>query len=213
MKYKSKVGDIGIGVLFTLFFISLGVILVINFRGLYKFDVKHLNIAQTSGYSEEEIMDNYNALIDYCSPFYQGDLTFPTMEASESGLFHFKEVKDIFVTFYGIAPITGLLLLAIIIYKCRKKETSYLFTSSITCILLPTVVALACAINFDKTFVLFHKLFFNNDYWLFDPVTDPIITVLPEEFFLHCAIFIVIFVILCSLGLFLASRIVTKRNA
>ena len=31
-----------------------------------------------------------------------------------------------------------------------------------------------------------HKILFNNDDWLFDYETDPIIYLLPEEFFLTC---------------------------
>lgn len=37
-----------------------------------------------------------------------------------------------------------------------------------------------------------HKVFFDNDYWLFDPKYDPVITILPDRFFLHCGILIVL---------------------
>ncbi|WP_252897795.1 lipoprotein intramolecular transacylase Lit [Amylolactobacillus amylophilus] len=37
--------------------------------------------------------------------------------------------------------------------------------------------------NFDAFFVFFHGIFFHNSDWLFDPVTDPIINVLSENFF------------------------------
>ena len=52
-------------------------------------------------------------------------------------------------------------------------------------ILLPLGVVLALLINFDVLFVLFHQVFFNNDAWLFNPATDPIILALPAEFFMH----------------------------
>jgi integral membrane protein (TIGR01906 family) len=51
--------------------------------------------------------------------------------------------------------------------------------------LLPLGVVLALLINFDVLFVLFHQVFFNNDAWLFNPATDPIILALPAEFFMH----------------------------
>ena len=41
---------------------------------------------------------------------------------------------------------------------------------------------------------------FNNDDWIFDPVTDPIINMLPESFFAQCAILIVL-VMLIGAGL------------
>lgn len=39
---------------------------------------------------------------------------------------------------------------------------------------------------------MFHSIFFpGKDNWLFDPVTDPVILILPEAFFRNCAIAIV----------------------
>ncbi len=69
-----------------------------------------------------------------------------------------------------------------------------LATGAAITLALPLLLALACAISWEATFVTFHKLFFNNDYWIFDSSTDPIITVLPDGFFLHCAIAIFVLV-------------------
>ena len=41
-------------------------------------------------------------------------------------------------------------------------------------------------IDFSWAFTMFHKLFFRNDYWIFDPRIDPIIIALPEELFMIC---------------------------
>ncbi|WP_265881320.1 TIGR01906 family membrane protein [Clostridium perfringens] len=54
-------------------------------------------------------------------------------------------------------------------------------------------------LNFSKVFTLFHKIFFNNDYWIFDPKKDPIINVLPESYFLFLAIFILSLVMILSI--------------
>lgn len=213
MKNRIKLTDSLIGAIFTLFFLSVAVISVVNFRPLYYFDIKALNIVADSGYSVDIIKENYNALIDYCSPFFQGGLTFPSFPSSANGLQHFDEVKNIFVLFYYIAAVTFILLLAIILYKKKKHDTSYLFVSSLTTILLPIVVAAACMINFDTTFILFHKIFFRNDLWYFDPNLDPIIMILPQNFFLHCAIFIISCILIGSLCLFIAAKTVKKRSS
>ena len=48
------------------------------------------------------------------------------------------------------------------------------------------------ALDFDRAFTVFHSIFFpGKDNWLFDPVTDPVILILPEAFFRNCAIAIV----------------------
>ena len=59
------------------------------------------------------------------------------------------------------------------------------------------LIALLAALDFDGAFTVFHSIFFpGKDNWLFDPVTDPVILILPEAFFRNCAIAIVS--ILCS---------------
>lgn len=200
---KFKMSDIMIGFVFTLLFLSFGVVFTINFRPLYYMDVKLLNIPENSGYHKDEVIANYDALIDYSSPFFKGELSFPTLESSPSGIRHFKEVKDIFMLFYGLTIVSLISAIFIIIYKSKKRDVTYMAVSSFTAIILPTLVGLLLAIDFDKAFVIFHKIFFNNDYWIFDPETDPIINILPSTFFLHCALMIIVFILLGSLILFL----------
>ena len=196
---KFKFTDIIIGIVFTLLLISLAVVFTINFRPLYYLDVEILDIVERSGYPKQEILDNYNALIDYSSPFFTGDLNFPTLPASENGLQHFREVKDIFTFFYILGAVTLVISICIAFHKHKKKDYQYLIVSSITAITLPILVGLALAIDFDTSFVIFHKIFFNNDYWIFDSVTDPVIKILPYTFFLHCALLIILLVILGSI--------------
>ena len=176
-----KKSDILIGLVFFLLFISIGVVFTINFRPLYYLDIKLLNIPESSGYSKEEIIANYNALIDYSSPFFKGSLSFPTLTASPSGIQHFKEVKDIFTFFYGLAAISLITAVSIIVYKARTRDISYLAVSSLTSIILPIIVGLLLAIDFDTSFLIFHKIFFKNDYWIFDLLLT-VINILPAKF-------------------------------
>ena len=46
---------------------------------------------------------------------------------------------------------------------------------------------------------MMHKIFFRNDYWLFNPATDPIIKILPDTFFMHCGMMIVGIVLLINI--------------
>lgn len=50
----------------------------------------------------------------------------------------------------------------------------------------------ACAADFTKCFTIFHKIFFTNDLWLFDPDTDYMIRMLPEGFFSDMVVRIVL---------------------
>ena len=70
---RFKITDLFIGIIFTLLFISIGVVFTINFRPLYYMDIKLLNIESNSGLAKEEIVKNYNTLIDYSSPLKKGE--------------------------------------------------------------------------------------------------------------------------------------------
>lgn len=41
--------------------------------------------------------------------------------------------------------------------------------------------------DFNKYFVIFHEIFFNNDLWILDPATDLLINIVPEPFFMDTA--------------------------
>ena len=53
------------GLVGMVFLISVAVILTLSCKSLYKADMRHLRLAEETGYSEEEILVNYEELIDY----------------------------------------------------------------------------------------------------------------------------------------------------
>ena len=69
------------------------------------------------------------------------------------------------------------------------------------------------AMDFDDFFVKFHHTFFpGKENWLFDPATDEIIKILPEEFFRNCAILIVSVIVLVSIVLIARGARKTEPN-
>ena len=52
---------------------------------------------------------------------------------------------------------------------------------------------------FDKAFEVFHKIFFpQKQNWILNPKTDEIINVLPQKFFMNCAILIGVSILVFS---------------
>lgn len=198
--------NIVLAVALVLFIISAAVVFTLNFRPLYYFDVDHLNITAMSGLTREEILQNYNVLIDYNSIFGTKVLNFPTLAMSESGRIHFEEVKNVFGFFEITLIVSGILSLAGIIYRHFKKNPGYLLLSGILTIAIPSALGVLIALNWETVFVLFHKIVFHNNYWIFDAATDPVITILPDTFFMHCALMILAFVVLGSIICLLAYR-------
>ena len=199
-----------IGILFLLFFISVGLAIAIYVRPLYYIGMER--ISEDTGYSVEVIKENYDTLIDYCSPFFSGELDFPTLPESAGGISHFAEVKVIFNLFFVLLWITPVFLAGLIYLQHRRGSTSWMLTSPVIICVLPLLIGLACAIDFNRIFVLFHEIVFRNDDWLFSYHEDPIILFLPERFFLQCAL-IIVGTVLLGCGVLLTLYFVQKRKA
>ena len=117
------------------------------------------------------------------------------MTMSENGRQHFAEVKKIFLNLQWAGIICLVLLTPILTWAVSRKEWRWVKYTGYLCIGIPAVVGILILFCWDNLFVWFHKLVFRNNFWLFDPSTDPIINFLPDEFFLHCAILIVVLIL------------------
>lgn len=214
MKYHFHIRDFFIGILCLFLFIGIGLNIAIFFRPLYEWDISYLSLEDYSGFSRAKILENYHALIDYCSPFFTGDLIFPSMEISAPALTHFAKVKRLFLIFDFLACASFFILL-FFFFRSRaqkKKNASCLLTAGITASAIPVFLGICCGIFWDQTFVLFHKIFFPGDYWIFDWNKDPIIRILPDTFFLQCAVLIIGTVLLFSLFLIITGIRQLRRH-
>jgi integral membrane protein (TIGR01906 family) len=174
----------------ALVFLSFSVTVVVRWSGLYRFEVRSEGLSQELGVSEEFILDQYKTLISYNLIGGPDQLVFPGLPSSESALIHFAEVKRIFL-FFQYAWWIGLILVIVGGVLLRKTELLFLKLAGILSLVLPAAMGLGAVLFWQQFFVLFHQLLFRNDFWLFDETTDPIIRLLPDSYFLHCAIAIV----------------------
>ncbi|MES9702726.1 TIGR01906 family membrane protein, partial [Bacillus toyonensis] len=166
---------------------ALATMAVIYGKWLYYFEIDFLNIPDLADMTKDEIKRNYDVLITYLSPFYDGALHLPTLDMSTNGRIHFVDVKNIIVKIQYVMYATIMIVVIGGVYLLKRKNEKFLLHGSIVTIIFPIALVLPIAINFEKSFVLFHKLLFSNDYWMFDIESDPIILMLPEEFFMHAA--------------------------
>lgn len=212
MKEKTlTVKNLLFSLLLMLLFISFSVVVTLNFRPLYYFDINYLDIPACSGMEEAVIRENYDVLIDYNSMFYDGELEFPSLVMSESGRIHFQEVKNIFVGLQYLLIVDFLICAVLLVFHIRRKSFAFLKPAGIITIVIPAVLGSLIALNWNWVFVTFHHIVFNNDYWIFDSVTDPVINILPDVFFMHCAVMILVLVVLCAV-LCLVSGVILDRK-
>lgn len=183
----------------SLLAITLSVKFTVNFRQLYYFDIKHLGIEQFVDMGTNEIKKNYDYLINFLYSPANTEFKIPSFKASPEGILHFYEVKKLFSLIDKILYIS-LLLNLVGVYLCYKyKDFSIFKYSSWILVSLPVFLLTAFSINFNKVFNTFHSIFFNNNYWIFDIDKDPVINILPEAFFMHCAILITLIILIFSI--------------
>lgn len=188
--------------------LSLSITLTINFRPLYVWDIKALNILDQVTISQSELLKNFGQLMSYLNNPWNQTLRLSDFPVSASGAFHFYEVKRLFLLCYGVLLVT-IIPSCLFIYRLFKAKRLWRLIRPFQWgMIIPVFFGLLMAIGFDQFFVAFHGVFFNNDDWLFDPATDPIINVLPEEFFMHS--FILFFILLEVF--FLIGIIIGKRE-
>ncbi|HAT4794460.1 TPA: TIGR01906 family membrane protein, partial [Clostridioides difficile] len=177
--------------------IIVGVInFTVGFKQLYYFDIDYLNISELSGLSEDDIKLNYDYLIDYNLNKNVSEFKLPTLKSSPQGKIHFEEVRNIFQNINKLAKLLLVVFLVGIILSVKNKNIKILKTTSITLIIMPLLLTVPILLNFEKSFIIFHKLLFRNDYWIFNPNLDPVINILPEEFFFHSGMMILILILL-----------------
>lgn len=122
---------------------------------------------------------------------------------STNGRIHFEEVKTIFEAIQVIMVVSGLISLPLVIRRFKEKEYRFLKLTGLITIIVPAMLGFVVALDFESAFITFHQIVFRNNYWVFDYRNDPVINILPETFFMHCFIMIVIIVItLAGLCLF-----------
>ena len=166
-----------------------------------------LDLEERTGLSRAQITQAYDEMMDFCigrtDTFSAGILPW-----SQAGADHFADVRALFLLDLRAAALSGLLLLGwtLVRRRCsvrpyRFMKRGFAFWGGVGLGGTFLVVAGLAATNFSRAFVMFHALFFpGKDNWLFDPYTDPIIRILPQEFFRNCAIFILLLmVLLCAL--------------
>ncbi|MDR0964538.1 MAG: TIGR01906 family membrane protein [Clostridium sp.] len=198
--------------LFT--FAALAVTITLRCRGLYESDLAEQDLPATTGLSKEFILTQYDALISYNLPGGPKELSFPDLPASPNGLYHFEEVKRIFMVFQIGLPIALLLSVAGIILL-RKTKLLCLKYATFLALGIPALLGTGAILFWDQFFVLFHEMVFANDYWIFSASTDPIIMLLPDVYFMHCALLILAIVLGCGVISLLIYRIlyvVRKRS-
>lgn len=131
---------------------------------------------------------------------------------------HMADVRDLFIGALWIrrAAVIMIVLMGIYLYRKHRSDTALIMSKHFigtTGVIAALSVGLALLVSsdFNKYFIIFHHMFFNNDLWLLNPREDDLINLLPESFFVDIATRIVIVFVIAMLMLIAAAVIYMKK--
>ena len=181
----------------TVLFVLSGAILATIYLAwlVFPVEISYLGLEKIVYMKSTDISYNFNILMNYLTNPFQTVLDMPNFSSSVDGLKHFADVKKLFHLAQGVFVLSFPAFFLFIKQILLKGHGWLVQKTFLWMMLAPVVIGLmGLLMGFDQFFVLFHTVLFPGDStWLFDPVKDPVIYILPEEFFLHC--FILFFVL------------------
>ena len=188
-------------------------------RPFYYAHIGPLELCEETGLTRDEIKTAFDEMMDFCV----GNAEFSTgvLRWSESGKSHFADVRVLFLLDLN-ALAASILLLAMVLIVSRLtgrrpgrllgRGPTFWAGTGLAAVFL--VVGGLAALDFDRAFVIFHSLFFpGKENWLFDPAKDQIINILPQTFFMNCAILILVLLLLGCLALILWDVLPRRKKA
>ena len=124
---------------------------------------------------------------------------------------HMRDVRGVFAGFYVAAAAGALVLLAAYLLAraggpgARTAFWRRMAGSGKVIAVVTVVGGLTSVFLFDTAFEIFHRLFFPAGTYLFDPRTDRLVQLFPEQFWVETTIGVGVVVIVLSVGIALVS--------
>ncbi|MBE5936154.1 MAG: TIGR01906 family membrane protein [Lachnospiraceae bacterium] len=205
--------DFLIGIVFTIFFISVGFIFALNSNTLYYNDVDLLELESVASLDKELIKQNYDEIVSYIKPTSDSKLKLSNFNLSNTAKTHLNEVKNIYRLIYILAIFSGLCTFIIAFMKIRQRDYSFLLISSIVSTIIPFVFLSGFATKFKDSFTKLCDGIFKNSTWQLKEKADPVVAILPERYFQHSAISIFSFALVCGLCMLILWKGLRNRAA
>ena len=169
----------------VLFFaiISVAFFVVLNISSLFIIPTA----GNIDGVTIKHVLADYLHLLGYLQNPFTGGLKFRYIDMSVAGRHHFADVKHLFLLNNAVMLISVPLTYWLLKQEKRKKQLWKLLVPLQIWLTVFPVLAVTLGLNFEPFFIKFHQIVFNNQDWIFDPLTDPIINVLTESVFIELA--------------------------
>ena len=185
----------------------------------FRWHYERHNVPENIGMEKEELMYVTGELLDYMRGRRSDLIVYANFNGEVRSFFsdrdirHMEDVYELYAGGFIIRNIAFWMLLLLILIMAYFKipilevlsrccrEVLVLF------LILLGILAAIIAWDWDRAFVVFHELFFNNMYWILTPGTDPLIDMVGHPFFLYISIIIAGLLLLFGGVIILASTL------
>jgi integral membrane protein (TIGR01906 family) len=148
------------------------------------------NTDRVTGISEEKLLDISKEIIRYL----EGDRKDLLIEiGDEKGYVfgdrevkHMEDVEKLFRIGFFIKNVfltVSILSFFILKFYYKEKLKTPLIAGGIIFSLILAAIGVIIVFNFEKAFIIFHEILFDNDLWILNPKEDVLIQMLPSNFF------------------------------
>ncbi|NLW51984.1 MAG: TIGR01906 family membrane protein [Tissierellia bacterium] len=200
MKTKNKVKTVAIHIWAFLLAIAIILGMLLMSISLKSQDVQFYNkfqrensIDEVTGKTHDEL-DGINLKIAYYLQTGYDYLLEDDFNQKE--VMHMQDVWKLFELAYRVMSISVTIIIVSLMTSIflRVKDELMIKTLRYILVILGLVALMVAIMSFDfnKYFVIFHEIFFDNDLWLLDPRTDLMIQMMPLNFFIQMSIRILI---------------------
>lgn len=167
--------------------------------GYYEKEYAKYNVTEDVRMEMDDLLDVTHEMMAFLRGS-RDDLHIPTIVDGQPREFfnareiaHMEDVRGLFLAAIAIrracliAIIAGIALLLALKADIKQVLPKTLCAGTLLFFAVLAALALLISTDFTKYFIIFHKIFFNNDLWMLDPSTDLLINIVPEPFFVDTA--------------------------
>lgn len=198
---------------------------IVAFRkSFYEKEYKKLNTAYEMRMEENGLLESTYALLDYLKGNRDDIIVHTKVNGTQREVFneretlHMIDVKNLYenvITVRNVFFIFSIIGLCILMWKRKKATIWYLAEMfpkvSLFIGLFFLMLSFWASIDFTNFWISFHELFFTNDLWLLNPMTDLMIQMFPETFFFDMVIQIIV-VFFATFSILLILSFLVRKN-
>lgn len=191
-------------------------------RGFVSREMKKYGVAERIGMTDEALDGLYDEMLKYLEG-KRGDLNIRVVRYGqetdafyEKELLHMVDVEGLFHNGFllrnALAGVTAVLIMILFVKKQQKPLYGGFLAASGFFTVAVGALAYLLTRDFDRTFIRFHEIFFDNDLWQLDYATDLLMNIVPETFSRDVAIRTVVVFVAVWIPLLVASAVLYAKK-